>query len=326
MRVMRLAPLLVLAACSSPAPTSTTTHPGDDVHVTLDAAPEHARVEAPSADAAPGRCVPSDFELVALDGDGLVLCSPEEDGTSGTECLRVAPDGVAEVFGGLPTVLSDTYAAFEDREVEACVTGACKTLRPTVGKTNHVVDADLAADGARVAIALHDGRLGVATIEVWDLAKAKRIARADVDLDDPQGLSYTVGFAGDRLVVEATHAASDTIEGSLWKVAGAKLTKVGDLAGDVGTWAVIDAGRGAFLLDDRLAIVDLTSGAVADTIEWRSIVGEDEASPMFVTAGGRIGIAAFGGERDELVALGVATPDGQVTASDARICPRAQDH
>jgi hypothetical protein len=316
---LRLAPLALLAACSSPASTSTTTHPGDDVYVTIDAAP--AVAEAPP-DAAAGPCLSAKAGLVSLASTTIQACTDWFEDVP-KDCYEVTADGAVKAGPPVEDAIVEraASASFDDFEVEACVGETCKSFRPSVGKTLHVVAASTSPGGATVVV-LHNGQRGPAMLELWDFETGKRTARAEYKIGS--AISYEAEFLAGVVLVTATTDSDDEYVGSLWSASGSKLTMLAELEGSLGAAVALDDDRGVFLLDERVAVVDLTSGAAVIDVDWRALVegdpGEDVDLSLAADAG-RFAIAVAATERGPLLALAVGGTDGKPRRYPVAICP-----
>lgn len=260
---MRLAPLLLLAACSSPAPTSTTTTPPtpsedlEEMSTTPgDDEPEPERKAEPDPpDEVTTPCLSTAFAPIALDGGDVVMCDP-------SDCVAVHEDGSFDVT---EAPARNTIKINDDNTIEACPKdGACKTLKPKVGD-DLIAAAAMDFTGARLALLIPRG--GRVEIEVWDVAKAKRLAVTSVE--DVSG-QLDVGYVGDAVLMIVDAGGDQLVNGTLWGVASGKLKQRGMFDGELRYWAAIDAKRGAVVVDEDVRVINPANGEATMTIDWRA--------------------------------------------------------
>jgi len=285
MGVMRLAPLALLAACSSPASTSTTTHPGDDPPA-IDAAP--AVVMSAPLDAAPvdqGPCFEADGTSLDRVLDGApVLCNQvglaDEDGAD-VQCYVVQRDGAMA-----PTTPSAEYPAAVIKyyvssnaptttEALLCTSDdACTTLTPKLGKGDQVVDASLDATGTRVALSIRGASKDA--LEIWDAAKLNRIARAELLRGKREVADLDVAFLGDAMLVTRYDPKTGTSDGTWWRLTGKKLKQFATVTGDVVAWAMVGPAHAALAIDDSVAIYDVTTGKALGSATWTGALDREQ--------------------------------------------------
>lgn len=308
---------ILVVACSSPAKPITTSP--DEPPILIDAAP----VASIAPDAAPpGPCLPVRTYVDTMVGTTAKVCNEPEFGGEADGCFAVTPDGAVAPWTVEEAATS--YAELDDRSVKACgPVGNCTMITPGLGKTLRVVSAAIDPAGARVVLVLHDGKTGTAGIELWDVATKKRIARGDLKVSAPERVYYDAQLLGEAILVTAD--VDDTWTGTLWRVAGAKLTQLPALTGDLGDVVDLGDGRAAMVFDqDRVVIIDLTSGAELGTVDWGALrPGDGQPTWLFLAApdGGPFGIAASTSNDGSAPALGAVGSDLAAVPYPAVICP-----
>jgi hypothetical protein len=182
-------------------------------------------------------------------------------------CATIAEDGsVMQTTATEPPAFPSVAVSDDRRSASVCAAeGHCTTLKPKLRRTEGIWDAAVDAAGTRAVwvIGNDDEDDDPPRLEVWDVAKASRIAKAKAD-------ATHVGFAGAGLVVDNRNLVQ-LGEGSLWRVQGKKLVRTARF--DVlSAWAPLDAGRVVVLLEDELATYDVSSGDRLRTLDWPALV------------------------------------------------------
>lgn len=255
---MRIAALALLAACSSSSPPRSK----DAVRAApIDAAPV---VVAETADAAvpvaEDECIPKDARLTGYANEALVMCADR--------CLAISPDGVIRDPDAPPEYPKVTIAD-PPSSVEVCTAAdACKTLKPNALKQGHlVVDAAVDEAGARALIAVQDEqRLLPGIVELWDLAKARRLGHGSASHGDPGGVDLDVGFAGETIVSNAHGRGESTVTLFLVLKSG-KLVEVEAVFDGRDGWAALPEGNVALYERGEVRVVVAAKGA-KEQMRW----------------------------------------------------------
>jgi hypothetical protein len=293
--------LLLAVSCSSSSPA-----PRARPVATADAAP--AADAAPmvavpvAADAAPAggpppvpteACLPSSGYETAFDGGRARFCWSRTPGSEISDtCLWVGRDGAASIGDALPqpddepptypTVRYLDASGAEPEEgmpatsVEVCTAATqCRTITPKK-PADAIVGAAIDDAGKHVAVLLQVDPLDNGTVEIYELAKGRSLAKKTMVWDDHHGVSYSIAFVGSLLLWVEYPGATEAANGSLWKVAGKKLKLVASLDGR--TYEYHRAGRYVVFVGDRLwaDVYDVKTGKPKRGIDLGALVPEAE--------------------------------------------------
>lgn len=302
-----LAPLLLLAACGGgqkPAPE-----------------PEPV-AEAPKPPPPPPPvCVQGGAEMSLIgmvEADANVVKFCVSDGAESNKCYGVdvankkyselseAPRGQSPVLDPDPARIETTA-----KEVKVCIGEECKTVKPKMPRGNeNPIDAVTNAAGTHVAVLMGNHEKGKGTVEVWDVAKKKRLR---YPLKYAKG-DYKCGEArllGTTLYVSASVCAGPSARGWLYTFQNKKIADVGGK--DFGTYGTVPVqvaeNQWAFLDESgaTIALQDVAKGTVDKTIDIGAVWGGGaEGAP----ATGNPGESALvrGGEGKLVVVTGGPTP------------------
>jgi hypothetical protein len=124
--------------------------------------------------------------------------------------------------------------------------------------------------------ALQIDPLDSGTVEIYDLAKGRALARKTMAWDDHHGVSYSIAFLGDLLLWVEYPGATEAANGSLWKVAGKKLKLVASLDGR--TYEHHRAGKYVVFVGDQLwaDVYAVKTGKPHRGIDLTALVSEAE--------------------------------------------------
>jgi hypothetical protein len=273
--------MVLLAACG-----------GSDKKQVEEPVVEEARPKPPPPP--PPVCIKAGTEMsligmVEADAAAVKFCV--SDGAESNQCYAVdvaskkykelteTPKGASPVLDPDPARIETTA-----KEVKVCIGEECKTVKPKVPKGNeNPIDAVTNAQGTHVAVLLGNAEKGKGTVEVWDVAKGKRIGNP---IKYAKG-DYKCGEArllGDTLYVSASVCAGPAARGWLFNGKGKKIAAVG--GAEFGTYGTVPVQVGettwAFLDESgaTIAIQDVKTGKVDKTIDIGALwTGEAAAEP-----------------------------------------------
>lgn len=247
------------------------------------------------------------------DGTSVRYCVGDGDACFALELAtgaltRLAPPPAA------PASAAPSRAVSAPPSLEVCTGDACKALTTKVLPGSARLRAASTADGGIVVVLLGDAVRGQGAAEVWDVARAKKLAqfryaRGDYRCGD-------VAILGDTIYLSAdTCGASPAARGALYTLRGRRLAYVGGREfGVYGQARVPLAGaRWAFLDENgrQLVVQDVATGKLVRTLDTRAVfadAGAEMGNP------GESALVALGDGRLAVVAGAPAT--GSVIAID----------
>lgn len=166
-------------------------------------------------------------------------------------------------------------------ELKVCTGEACKTLTPQVWPGAAPLHA--ATNGAVAAVMLGDATAGKGYVDVYDVAKSKKLAtfryaRGEFKCGEIAMLGSTIYVAQNVCEVPSGRAA-------LYTTKGRKLANVGgraDFGAFGGAFTQLDATRWAFLGENgnKLVIQDVVSGKVTKRIDTSTLFTTVAAANM----------------------------------------------
>jgi hypothetical protein len=238
-------------------------------------------------------CLPPDAGAqLSLDGTALRACWNRGGDFSAPDdvCLWVASDGNAwtdepPAAGAVEApVLS---VAPDGKTALLCKPGAdCRTLAPVLIGDNLVRQAVIDEEGARVALLLHDGDDGAATVEIYDAATGERAASGTRSHRRPVPATHEIAFVGPALLwVEEPDADGSIAVAEMWKTKRTKLKRRKKVRGDAGEWATL--GQGRFVITDertKAQVWDAKKARKVASLDARELRGgRGEVESMLIT-------------------------------------------
>jgi len=210
------------------------------------------------------------------DADGAQFCV--SDGSS-NECFKAdLASGAYDKLAEPPTAQTATLEPDDVKvettptEVKVCAGDDCKTLTPKVPKG---ADSQLVAvaNKTTAVVMVGDTEAGKGVAEVWDVAKAKKLAtikyaKADFKCGVPKLLGSTI-------YISASVCAGPAARAGLYNLKGKKIADVGGK--DFGTFSEVAIqlkdNEWAFLEENgsMVAIQDVATGKVAKTIQLAAL-------------------------------------------------------
>jgi hypothetical protein len=235
-------------------------------------------------------CLPPDAGAqITLDGTALRACWNRGGDFSRPDdvCLWVAADGNAwtdEPPLAPPDDAPVLTVAPDSKSVLLCAPGAaCRTLAPVLTGRSLVQQAVIDEEGARVALLLHDGDAGAATVEIYDVATGTLAASGTRSHRRPVAARHEIAFVGPAILwVEEPDEDGAAAQAELWKTKRTKLKPRKKVRGDAGEWATL--GQGRFVITD-----ERTRAQVWDAKKARKVASVDadglgaDAESMLIT-------------------------------------------
>lgn len=243
---------------------------------------------------------PQCFELELATGK-LAYRQPPDDATRGSGARAEARDPVLEICG-------------------AGATRDCKPMTAKIIPNAAELHAATNPAGTMFVVALGDAAAGRGYVEVWDVAKSKKLttfryARGDFRCGE-------VAMLDDTIYVSASQCTSPAARGALYSLKGAKLADVGGK--DFGVYgnrhAHVDGAVWAFLEENatRVVLQDVVKGKIVKTIDTRALFGDAAMgnpgeSALLELADGKLAIVAGSPANGSVAVVDPATGDVKVT-------------
>jgi hypothetical protein len=296
---MRLAFVLVVVACSKPAPVVKPQPP--------------PKVEPP-----PPACIKP------LDEATFAIKNAVADGTTVKYCIGDQPDqcfrldtatGAFDKLAEPPKLDGVTTAHVEttNPDLKICQVEGCKTLTAKVLPAAAQIRAATNSTGTVAVFLLGDAPAGKGYAEVWDVAAQKKLAsfkyaRGEFKCGD-------VSMIEDTILVSAAQCDAPAARATLYTLKGKRIANVGGT--DYGVYgnahAAVDAHVWAFLEENgaELVVQDIVKGKVLKKID---------TSALFTDAGAQMGnpgesaLVRIGPSK--LAVIGGAPATGQVALID----------
>lgn len=240
-------------------------------------------------------CLPPDAGAqLSLDGTALRACWNRGGDFSEPDdvCLWVAADGDAWT-GAVPAATAVETAlltvALDRRSVQLCRPGAaCKTLAPVLTGGRVIQQAVIDEEGARVALLLHDGGAGAATVEIYDAMTGELAASGTRSHRHPVAASHEIAFVGPALLWVEEPDEGAIARAELWKTKRSKLKRRKAIRGDAREWASL--GQGRFVITDegtRAQLWDARKARRIASLDTRALGGGRRESMLITgTRGG----------------------------------------
>jgi len=212
-------------------------------------------------------------------------------------------------------------------EPKLCTDDACRKLTAKLVANPAEPHAATNAAGTLFVVALGDAAAGQGYVEVWDVAKTKKLttfryARGDFKCGD-------VAMLDDTIYVSAGQCTSPAARGALYTLKGKKIADVGGKDfGVFGNGRVhLDGNDWAFLEESatRVVIQDVVTGKVAKTIDLATLwgdkpdaMGNPGESVVMKLPAGKLAVIA-GSPMNGSVAV-VDPANGDVKVTRAQLC------
>ncbi len=213
-------------------------------------------------------------------------------------------------------------------ELRVCTGDECVSLTPKVLASVASLQATTNPTGTHAIVLLGDASTGKGIAEVWDVAKARRVA--SIKYARGEFKCGQVAMAGDTIYLSASTCVSPAARGTLYSLAGKRLASVGGK--DFGTFgtafARVDGTTWGFLEENgsRLAIHDVVRGKLVKAIDtsalWsadgqksKAAMGNPGESALVRIGDGKLAVIAGSPATGKLAIIDVAAASVEVVAA-----------